>query len=904
MYKNQRNREYYWHEPEYLIIWKLLNERKILQLSHGEVKISDTLNYRNMRPVQNGLFGENIFGPIKPYECRCGMYKGTRYKGIVCHRCGVSVEDARVRREWFGHINLNCKVVWPMFLKGNPSILSIVLDIPQALLMNIIYNDYKVDVDLYWKAEDNKNSAILSDKEIGLPHRNYLKGVDAISQILSEMNLEKEIDRMRFHISNNDGYLSVSDRHRLEVLKSFISHEISPGDMVTSKLLVLPADMRPIVEYEGKIYSTDINQHYIKIINRANRLARFNKLKTPELILLFQKRLIQQAVNNLFDKCFYNDNKEDNNESLIDFTRRKQRRFLDYSGACSVLPNGSVPLDAIALPESMLMELYKPFLIEKFMGQQNSEWARKRVEEKGVEVSDTLKSILRNESILVENEKSLEFVGLKVIITSGSIAYLHPYTFDYLDLRVNEVEKIKVFVPLSSASRSETQNTLGLNNNILSPFTGRLKLRPDRITLSNIIAASKMNEEGNTYNCISKGEVFLKADQREINKNSRLFIRNNTPNGFVYEEETSLGRILINECLPQDLGRVNRKSLRNKYLLEFNCEFTEVQFLQLLEEIYDKKGPKYYLKMLSRLYVRFGTAYPEEGLGEAPKSKKHINMQLYEEQVNKYRPFFATLAMGELKKERTTTIILDHDDLGLHPFISGMIRYKRVAEDIYSGGEIRYRKGTLLTDDILNDVAKYTKSLEIYKFAIVRNTISKKGYGDRDIRTGLQSLQVLGKTLSILSEIGEDRNFVSILYGCEPILLSNRFLEVYRKFSVPNQVKGPFSNLIKEEKYLYLDELKRYQKDEQYLVKAYACFILLQCAQIEIDFRHVELWVCLFQNIRNKKRQTTPLVLGEELSIETLADFAIGGGYQSSLDYGLTSLYGKLCFENTVSHVI
>ena len=872
--------------PEYLITWKLINEKRILDLSHGEVKVAETLNYRSFKPVQNGLFGENIFGPVESYKCKCGQLKGVKFKGEVCNRCGVTLENNRVRREWFGHISLNCKVVWPMFLKGNPSVLAVVLDMPQSLLMHILYGGYRVDVDRYWDAKDNKNDIVIPDKEFTITDSKYMTGVDAIWQVLMNMDLDQEISYLESAICNEEGYLSIADKHRLEVLSSFRTQNIIPADLVTSKILVIPADLRPILMHDGEIVSADINRHYLKIINRNNLLKSFMHEDTPEIILNSQRRLIQQSVNLLFDSCFYSEDEDDNRGNLLNCLRKKKTRYLDYSGKCSVLQNGKVPIDTLLLPVSMLLELYKPFVAAELTRQgkaHNIAGSRKMIERRSSETLGVLLDVLKKRYIMVENSQNYDFVGLRVSISTDEFAYIHPYTFNYLGLKVYENDHLKVFVPVSDEANKELESKLSLKNNLLSYYSGRLKLIPDDVTLENVVQASHINQKEQTHYCISRGEAFLKADQKLINKNTKLLIRCDTDNGFIYREETTLGRILLNECLPQDLGRINRKSLRQKYLLEFNCEFTRKSFMQLLEEIYDKKGAKNYLETITKLYNSFSGEDPGDVYKESVYIQEYKHVHNTNNEIDVYKSLFAGLVFEDKYEGDVERVLLEQYEGKLHPFIRQMLYYKYLAEDVYSRDEVVYKEGTLLTDDVLDHIYESTNSIVVYKVSLSENVISAKGYGGRTPKSGLQSFQALYKTLGYLSEIGEDRNFISVLFGIEPIKLSNNFIVQYYKIPVPEVIKIAFGSLLRDDKYLCLDDMKRFKKDIQFLLKAYICFIILTIANVKIDFRHVELWINIFQS-QDYMALYRPLCESEDISLEMLAEYAIRGGAQRNLN--------------------
>ena len=887
--------------PEYLISWKLLNENKIMSLSHGEVKEAETLNYRSLKPVLNGILGENIFGPVNSFECRCGKYKGIRYHGIKCNKCGVTIEDNSVRREWFGHIELGCKVIWPMFLKGNPSVLALVLDISQPLLMQIVYGDYVVDVEHYWSVGDDKNKAVLQPTDIKGDKENFVAGIDAIDRVLADMHLEEEIQNLEYVIQEEDGYLSIADRHRLEVLKSFVEQNINPRDMLTSKILVLPAALRPVMLYQGKILCADINQNYLNIINRKKRFERLAGMNSPELLIRFQKRLMQQAVNNLFDNSFYCDEENKETGTLWGRVKKENNRYLDYSGVSCVIPNGNISIEEIALPESLLLELYKPFIIAELVGDgryHNVVTARKAIENRSNEAVEKLAALTEGKYILVENEMSLSFVGLKVAISPDRLAYIHPYTYNYMGLNVDDEAALKIYVPLGDNACEEVKGKLGLVNNLVSSYTGRLQLIPDDISVENIVKASQISDEDQLTYCISRGEAFLKEDQGLISKQSRVWIRTNTGNGFVYDEETSVGRILLNECLPQDLGRVNRKSLRNKYLLEFNCEFTKDSFLQLLEEIYDKNGGEAYIRTLDALYRKFAALYmafeARDNIDIISPKYKPLNNNI----VNEYQEEFANIRIIDTDNESHRRVYLDFKNAKLHPFCYALLLNKVIASDTYVNGELKYKEGTLLTHRVLNELNDSIQSLEIYSLVLRDNCIEKRGYGSRPIKSGLQSFQAFRETLGKLSELGEAKNFISILYGREPILLSDIFIESLHQIEMPNQIKKSFSGLMKSGRYLYLDELRKEKQDDQYFIKAFACYLILIGAHVHIDFRHIELWISLFEQIEEHNTKS-PFNITENYSLETLAELAICGGVQSSRDRIVTTKYGALDFASS-----
>lgn len=905
MFENQDELENSGIAPEYLISWKLLNENRIMSLSHGEVKEAETLNYRSLKPVLNGILGENIFGPVNSFECRCGKYKEKRYRGVICERCGVTIEDSSVRREWFGHIDLGCKVIWPMFLKGNPSVLALVLDISQPLLMQIVYGDYVVDVEHYWSVGDDKSKAVLQPKDIKGYKDSFIAGIDAIDTVLSDMDLEEEIRDLEYVVQEEEGYLSIADRHRLEVLKSFVEQGIDPRDMLTSKILVLPAALRPVMPYQGKILCSDINHNYLSIINRKKRLERFVEMQTPELLLRFQKRLIQQAVNNLFDNSFYSDEENKETGTLWGIVKKETKKYLDYSGVSTVIPNGNISIETIALPEGILFELYKPFLISELVDigrYHNVVSARKAVENRSAEATEGLVSLIDGKYILVENEKNLCFVGLKVVISPDPLAYLHPYTYNYMGLKMDEADSVKIYVPLSDNACEEVKEKLGLVNNLVSSYTGRLQLVPDNVSVENIVNASHICDAEQPVYCISRGEAFLKEDQGLIDKQSKVWIRTNTGNGFVYDEETSVGRILLNECLPQDLGRISRKSLRNKYLLEFNCEFTKESFLQLLEEVYDKKGGKDYIGTLDALYKRFSALYltSEPCYTTDSVSKKHKPRA--NSMVNEYQAAFANIKIADIDNEDYNRVHLDFKNGKLHPFVYALLLNKVLVSDAYVDGELRYKEGTVLTHGVLDDLDDNLQSLEIYKLVLKDNCISVRGYGNRPIKSGLQSFQAFRETLGALSELGEARNFISILYGREPIMLTDMFMECFHQVEIPSQFKRSFMGLMKEEQYLYLDELKKVKRDDQYFIKAFACYVILLGAHIQIDFRHIELWISLFEQIEEHSTKS-PFNINSNYSLETLAEMAVCGGVQSSRERILTTRYGMLNFESSHENV-
>lgn len=882
-------------EPsKHSISWKLISENKIQSLSHGEIKEAETLNYRTLKPVADGILAENIFGPIKDFECKCGKYKGVRYKGVICHRCGVAVESSNVRREWFGHIDLACNVVWPQFLKGNPSILALVLDISQPLLMQIIYGLYYVDVQHYW-GTDNKNTVIIEVKDQRIPN-GYEGGVDAIASLLSGLDLDYEIFDLNSAIKEEEGYLSIADRHRLEVLNSFKENNISPRDMITSKILVLPAALRPILMHEGKILGADINKKYLSIINRKKRLDKFKDIDAPDMIVRFQKRLIQQAVNNLFADGFYTDDKGDNQGFLIDYVKKETKRFVDYSGCSDVLPRSDIGIEKIALPYEVILELYKPFIVSEIMYAENANnvvAARKQIENRNPSIYGIVEDYISDKYILVENEQEQIFVGLKVEISPDKLTYLHPYTYNYMSLRVNDYETVKFFVPLSENAENEVKNILGIKQNIISSFSGKLQLKPDFATISSVVKITAIDSEIER-NCAGRGEAFLLFDSNLISMNSRLRINNNTSNGFSFIEETSIGRILLNECLPQNMGRVNRSSLRNKYLLEFNCAFTEESFLELLEEIYDNFGATYYVEMLEKLHNSIRVDYYDTIQNN--RQKRSEKSKVVRSTLEGYKNLFASLKFEDLESS-TIRVELEFEKGSLLPFYKKFLMRKIIASDVYVDGNVELYENSIIDENALRVInSKNINTIEIYKFQIDALDIDKKGFGDRLFKSGMESLNALGKVLEKLHEINEDKNLLSVIMGREPISLSETVAERIKNHTKPNVVSRVMKSILRDDKHLYMDELVRFRENEQYYFKSYICCELLEAVEIDLDFRHIELWLSLFDRPAETKQDSFIDSL-ESITLEKLSERAICGGAVGVFDKSMTTRFGRLSFE-------
>ena len=475
----------------------------------GEVTKPETINYRTLKPEMDGLFCERIFGPAKDWECHCGKYKRVRHRGIVCERCGVEVTESRVRRHRMGYIKLAAPVAHVWYLKGIPSYMSILLDMPLRDVEQIVYfNAYVVlnpgnaenltykqllTEDQWMEIEDQLYSeeSQLSGIEVGI-------GAEALQRLLQDINLETEAERLREEIAAAKGQKRAKLIKRLRVIDNFIATQSQPDWMVLAVIPVIPPDLRPMVQLDGGRFATsDLNDLYRRVINRNNRLARLQEILAPEIIVRNEKRMLQEAVDALIDNGRRGRTVVGANnrplKSLSDIIEGKQGRFrqnllgkrVDYSGRSVIVVGPKLQIHQCGLPREMAIELFQPFVIHRLIRQglvNNIKAAKKLIQRNDASIWDVLEEVIEGHPVLLNRAPTLHRLGIQAfepILVEGRAIQLHPLVCPAFNADFDG-DQMAVHVPLSLESQVEARLLMLASNNILSPATGRPIVTPSQ----------------------------------------------------------------------------------------------------------------------------------------------------------------------------------------------------------------------------------------------------------------------------------------------------------------------------------------------------------------------------------------------------------------------------------------
>jgi len=552
----------------------LASPEKIESLSHGEVKKPETINYRTFKPEKDGLFCARIFGPVKDYECNCGKYKRMKHRGIVCEKCGVEVIQSKVRRERLGHIKLASPVAHIWFLKSIPSKIGTLLDMSISELESILYFESYVVLDP--KETSLKKGELLSEERYrdlydgeGWDFRAGI-GAEAVRELLQELDLEALAKGLRAELADTNSDTKKKKLvKRLRVVEAFIDSGNKPEWMILTVIPVLPPDLRPLVPLDGGRFATsDLNDLYRRVINRNNRLKRLLELDAPDIIIRNEKRMLQEAVDALFDngkrgRAIVGANKKPL-KSLSDMLRGKQGRFrqnllgkrVDYSGRSVIVVGPELKLQKCGLPKRMALELFKPFIYGKLREKGLAitiKAAKKIVEKEGPEVWDILDEIIREHPVMLNRAPTLHRLGIQAfepILIEGKAIQLHPlvctaYNADF------DGDQMAVHVPLSIEAMTESRVLMMSTNNILSPANGKPIIVPTQDIILGLyymtVTRPFVKGEGKVF--ANPEEVRIAYDQGEADLHAAIKVR---MNGKIVE--TSVGRILLYEVMPEEIS--------------------------------------------------------------------------------------------------------------------------------------------------------------------------------------------------------------------------------------------------------------------------------------------------------------------------------------------------------------
>ena len=597
----------------------LASPEKILEWSHGEVKKPETINYRTLKPEKDGLFCERIFGPSKDWECHCGKYKKIRYKGVVCDRCGVEVTKASVRRERMGHISLAAPVSHIWYFKGIPSRMGLILDLSPRILEKILYFASYVVLDGGDTALSYKQ--ILSEKEFREAEEQYGDsafragmGAEAVLELLQNIDLEKESAEMQEELENASGQKRAKLIKRLEVVESFRRSGNRPEWMILTVVPVIPPDIRPMVQLDGGRFATsDLNDLYRRIINRNNRLARLLTLGAPDIIVRNEKRMLQEAVDALIDNGRRGRPVTGPGnralKSLSDMLKGKQGRFrqnllgkrVDYSGRSVIVVGPELKIYQCGLPKEMAIELFKPFVMKELVENgtaHNVKSAKKMVERMETAVWDVLEEVIKEHPVMLNRAPTLHRLGIQAfepILVEGKAIKLHPLVCTAFNADFDG-DQMAVHLPLSVEAQSECRFLMLSPNNLLKPSDGGPVAVPSQDMVLGIYYLTQQRDgakgEGMCFK--SPNEALLAYANHAITLQTKIKVRftKKCSDGVVRSEiqETSAGRILFNEIIPQDLGFVDRSKPENELKPEIDFLVKKKQCKQILEKVINVHG--------------------------------------------------------------------------------------------------------------------------------------------------------------------------------------------------------------------------------------------------------------------------------------------------------------------------
>ena len=596
----------------------LASPEKILEWSKGEVTKPETINYRTLKPEKDGLFCEKIFGPSKDWECHCGKYKKIRYKGVVCDRCGVEVTKASVRRERMGHIALAAPVSHIWYFKGIPSRIGLILDLSPRTFEKVLYFASYIVLD---KGEsDLMYKQVLSEAEYQEAREKWGStfrvgmGAESIKELLENIDLEKEYTELTEGLKGATGQKRARIVKRLEVVEAFRESGNKPEWMIMTNIPVIPPDLRPMVQLDGGRFATsDLNDLYRRIINRNNRLRRLLELGAPDIIVRNEKRMLQEAVDALIDNGRRGRPVTGPGnralKSLSDMLKGKSGRFrqnllgkrVDYSGRSVIVVGPELKIYQCGLPKEMAIELFKPFVMKELVQNgtaHNIKNAKKMVERLQPEVWDVLEEVIKEHPVMLNRAPTLHRLGIQAfepILVEGKAIKLHPLVCTAFNADFDG-DQMAVHLPLSVEAQAECRFLLLSPNNLLKPSDGGPVAVPSQDMVLGIyyLTQERPGAKGEGMIFKSFNEALLAYENAAVTLHSRVKVRvsKKMADGTVKTGtvESTVGRFMFNEIIPQDLGFVDREVEGNELLLEVDFHVGKKQLKQILEKVINTHG--------------------------------------------------------------------------------------------------------------------------------------------------------------------------------------------------------------------------------------------------------------------------------------------------------------------------
>ena len=690
----------------------LASPEKILEWSHGEVKKPETINYRTLKPEKDGLFCERIFGPSKDWECHCGKYKKIRYKGVVCDRCGVEITKSNVRRERMGHIELAAPVSHIWYFKGIPSRMGLILDLSPRTLEKVLYFASYIVLDK--GTSDLQYKQVLSEAEYQEAREKFGSsfrvgmGAEAVMELLKAIDLEKDAAELKAGLKDATGQKRARIIKRLEVVEAFRESGNKPEWMIMTVIPVIPPDLRPMVQLDGGRFATsDLNDLYRRIINRNNRLRRLLELGAPDIIVRNEKRMLQEAVDALIDNGRRGRPVTGPGnralKSLSDMLKGKSGRFrqnllgkrVDYSGRSVIVVGPELKIYQCGLPKEMAIELFKPFVMKELVANgtaHNIKSAKKMVERLQPEVWDVLEDVIKEHPVMLNRAPTLHRLGIQAfepILVEGKAIKLHPlvctaYNADF------DGDQMAVHLPLSVEAQAECRFMLLSPNNLLKPSDGGPVAVPSQDMVLGIYYLTQERPgsvgEGKYFKNVN--EAILAYENKVITLHSRIHVRvsKTMADGTVKTGtvESTLGRFIFNEILPQDLGFVDRSIPGNELVLEVDFHVGKKGLKQILEKVINIHGATTTAEVLDDIKA-MGYKYSTRAAMTVSISdmtvpaKKPALIQQAQDTVDQITKNYKRGLITE--EERYKEVIetwKDTDDVLTHELLSGLDKYNNI----------------------------------------------------------------------------------------------------------------------------------------------------------------------------------------------------------------------------------
>ena len=834
----------------------LASPELIRKWSHGEVKKPETINYRTLKPEKDGLFCERIFGPSKDWECHCGKYKKIRYKGVVCDKCGVEVTKASVRRERMGHIELAAPVSHIWYFKGIPSRMGLILDMSPKDLEKVLYFASFVVLDPGNTTLDVKT--VISDAEYrriceeykttadGIGSFRVGMGAEAIKDLLSNIDLDEEARELRESMKTSSGQKKARNIKRLEVVEAFRQSGNRPEWMILDAIPVIPPDLRPMVQLDGGRFATsDLNDLYRRIINRNNRLKKLQELKSPEIIVRNEKRMLQEAVDALIDNGRRGNavTAQGNRKlkSLSSMLRGKQGRFrqnllgkrVDYSGRSVIVVGPELKIYQCGLPKEMAIELFKPFVMKELVANglaHNIKSAKKMVDKMQPEVWDVLEGVIKEHPVMLNRAPTLHRLGIQAfepILVEGKAIKLHPLVCTAFNADFDG-DQMAVHLPLSQEAQAECRFLLLSPNNLLKPSDGAPVAVPSQDMVLGIyyLTMEKEGEPGEGKCFKSENEAFLAYENKVVTLHSRIKVRRKAVmedgsevSGMV---NTTVGRLLFNEIIPQDLNFVDRSKAENVLRPEIDFQCGKKQLKQILDRCINVHGTTDTAEVLDSIkslgykYSTIGALSVSISDMTVPKEKPEI-LEKAQKQVEfitkKYRRGFLT---EEDRYKAVVNTWFDADEELKNKLIGGLDKYNNIFMMADSGArgsnqQIKQLAGMrgLMADTSGRTIelpikSNFREGLDVLEYFISAHG-ARKGLSDTALRTadsGYLTRRLVDVSQELIireSDCCEDKDFIPGMY-VEAIMDGKETIETLRDRILgryaAEDVAGPDGELI------------------------------------------------------------------------------------------------------------